>query len=251
MRISPATLFTSLFRSTWLRRLTRLVVYLGLGLAVLFCGLLLSLRFWLVPHVEDYRPDIVAALSRALGQQVEIGKLEAGWDGWNPTLMLTDFRVIDASGKQVLALPKVSNSVSWKSVLVLDLRLRSLDIERPQLEIRRDPQGMLHVAGLTIDPNARGDDTRVADWLLRQHSVSVREALILWQDDFRHAPQLVLDRVNLRLENSGNRHRFGLSGTPPDQLAAPLDLRGEVKGGSLKNWQQGSGKFYLRLDYAD
>lgn len=244
---SPA----ALLRNPWLRRLARLAAYLGAGGAVVFAALLLALRFWVIPHIEDYRSDVVAALTRAVGEKVEIGSLSAGWDGWNPTLALTDLKVIDASGKAVLRLPKVSNSISWKSLFVLDLRLRSLDIERPQLQIRRDENGRLHMAGLTIDPNVHGDDTRLSDWLLRQRSVRVRDALILWQDDMRHAPQLVLDRVNFRLESKGSRHRFGLSGIPPEELAAPLDLRGEVYGDSFKSWQQGSGKFYLRLDYAE
>jgi uncharacterized protein (TIGR02099 family) len=230
----------------------RTVLALGVGAAVLFALLLLSLRFWLLPNIESYRGYIVAALSRGIGQDVQIGRLEAGWDGWNPTLTLTDLSIVDANGRRVLNLPRVNNSVSWRSLFVLDLRLRMLEIERPQLDIRRDAQGKIHVAGMTIDPTAeRSSDSRAADWLLRQRSVVVRDALIFWQDDLREAPQLVLDRVNFRLENSGNRHRFGFSGVPPEELAAPLDLRGELKVHSFKDWATGSGRFYLRLDYAD
>jgi uncharacterized protein (TIGR02099 family) len=232
-------------------RLLRTVLALGVGALVLFALLLLSLRFWLLPNIESYRGYIVAALSRSIGQDVQIGRLEAGWDGWNPTLSLTDVSIVDANGRRVLNLPRVNNSVSWRSLFVMDLRLRMLEIERPQLDIRRDGQGKIHIAGLVIDPAERGGESGAADWLLRQRSVVVRDALIFWQDDLRQAPQLVLDRVNFRLENSGSRHRFGLSGVPPEELAAPLDLRGELKVRSFKDWTTGSARFYLRLDYAD
>ena len=79
----------------------------------------------------------------------------------------------------------------------------------------------------------------------------IRDALVTWNDDLRNAPQLVLDRVQVRLENSFGRHRFGLTGAPPSDLAAPIDVRGDVRGGSLKEWQKARGRFYVRLDYAD
>ena len=72
-----------------------------------------------------------------------------------------------------------------------------------------------------------------------------------WTDELRHAPQLVLDHVNFRLEHSFGHHRFGLVGTPPATLAAPLDFRGDVTDVSFKDWQEARGRFYVRLDYAD
>ena len=62
--------------------------------------------------------------------------------------------------------------------------------------------------------------------------IVVRDALITWNDDLRNAPQLVLDRVQFRLEHAVRRATgFGLRGTPPPELAAPIDLRGECRGG--------------------
>ncbi len=61
----------------------------------------------------------------------------------------------------------------------------------------------------------------------------------------------MLDRVQFRLENGFGHHRFGLKGAPPAELAAPLDLRGDIRAGSMKEWQQAAGQLYVRLDYAD
>ncbi len=87
--------------------------------------------------------------------------------------------------------------------------------------------------------------------MLRQREIVIRDALILWDDDLRNAPQLVLDRVQFRLENSFGHHRFGLKGTPPPELAAPLDLRGDLAFESMKDWQSAQGRLFVRLDYAD
>jgi uncharacterized protein YhdP len=62
---------------------------------------------------------------------------------------------------------------------------------------------------------------------------------------------LRLEQVNLVLENSGSRHRFGLTGVPPATLAAPLDLRGDIVLPSLSEWQRAEGQVYTRLDFVD
>src|SRR5438876_506705 len=58
-------------------------------------------------------------------------------------------------------------------------------------------------------------------------------------------------RVEFRLENRFGRHRFGLTGVPPAEVAAPIDIRGDVRGRSLGEWHASSGRLYARLDYAD
>ena len=107
------------------------------------------------------------------------------------------------------------------------------------------------MAGIEFDPEQQNDDSRVTEWLLRQPSIVVSDALVTWTDELRHAPQLVLDNVQFRLEHSFGHHRFGLVGTPPADLAAPLDFRGDVTDASLRDWRDARGRFYVRLDYAD
>jgi uncharacterized protein YhdP len=141
--------------------------------------------------------------------------------------------------------------VSWTSLPLFELTLKELTIEGPRLAIRRDRSGVLRIAGIEIDPEVVTGDLPLTDWILRQREIVVRDALILWDDDLRNAPQLVLDRVQVRLENSFGHHRFGLKGTPPPELAAPLDLRGDLVFGSMKDWQNAQGRLFVRLDYAD
>ena len=86
---------------------------------------------------------------------------------------------------------------------------------------------------------------------MRQPQVVVRDALVAWDDEYRKAPQLLLDHVAFRLEQRFGRHQAGLTGIPPADLAAPIELRADVTGESLKDWNQLKGKLYLRLDYAD
>jgi len=220
----------------------------------LFALALLAVRFIVFPQVESHRDAIAAALAAQLGRPIEIAVLATGWDGWNPKLVIEGFRILDreqAGAMPLVELPVVELVVSWTSLPLLDLRLKELVIERPRLAIRRDRAGMLRIAGIEFDPAQAPDDTSLADWILRQRLIVVRDALITWNDDLRNAPQLVLDRVQFRLHNRFGRHRFGLTGVPPTEIAAPIDVRGDVRGVAANDWQRAVGTLYVRLDYAD
>ncbi|MEO8346408.1 MAG: YhdP family protein [Betaproteobacteria bacterium] len=235
-------------------RIFRFLSAAAVAAFALFCVLLLVVRFVVFPRIDDYRERIVANLSSAIGHPVAIASIETGWQGWNPQLTIRGVQVHDRehpAEPALVDLPRVDLVVSWTSLPLMDLRLKQLRIDRPQLAVRRDVQGRLHLAGIEIDPERQGNDTRVTEWLLRQPSIVVSEALVTWSDELRHAPQLVLDHVQFRLEHSGGHHRFGLLGTPPADLASPLDFRGDVTDASLKDWRDARGRFYVRLDFAD
>jgi uncharacterized protein (TIGR02099 family) len=227
---------------------TLIIIAVGGG-----CALLLAVRFVVFPQIESHRLDIAAALASRIGQPVEIDAIATGWDGWNPKLSIRGLRIRERGDDNdaVLELPRVDLVVAWASLPLLDLRLRELIVEGPMLAIRRDAQGRVHLAGFAIDPDRQADDVGLTEWLLRQREVIVRDALIVWEDELRNAPQLVLDQVTFRMEHTLGRHRFALHGTPPVDLASPLDLRGDVLGLDGSDWRRIDGRFYVRLDYAD
>ena len=232
-------------------RFVRIVVVGGFAA---FAIALLLVRFVVFPYVESYRDTLASSLTRQLGHPVAIAAMTTGWDGWNPKVVVEGFRVQDRArpdAAPLLELPEVGLIVSWTSLPLLELRLKELIIDRPRLAIRRDRAGILHVAGIEIDPAQTTDDLALTDWILRQREIVIRDALVTWDDDQRNAPQLVLDRVQFRLENTFGRHRFGLKGTPPAELASPLDLRGDLTATSVRDWQKAEGSLFVRLDYAD
>lgn len=189
-----------------------------------FCILLLVLRYLVLPNIDLYKPEIERQAGRALGNQVRIERIYASWEGFRPSLFLGDVSLHDAQGRQVLALPSVSATLSWWSIMAREVRFESLAIIRPQLEARRDASGTLFVAGIRIDPQHQGDGSG-ADWLLRQREITIRQGRIVWTDGLRAAPPLALDDVGLVLQNKWNSHRFALRATPPAALAQPLDVR--------------------------
>jgi uncharacterized protein (TIGR02099 family) len=230
----------------------RVTVRVLFALLALFCVLLLVTRFLIYPQLESFRGRIGAMLQHQIGEPVELGALSGGWDGWNPRLDIENLRVVDGkSGLPLLILPEVHLTVAWTSLLFVDLRFKEAVLDRPHLDVRRDVDGVLHVAGLTIDPRQGDDNAAPANWLLRQRRILIHNGTFTWRDEQRQAPPLELTRVEFRIENRFGRHRFGLTGAPPAAIAAPIDLRGDITSHSLGEWRGSSGRLYARLDYAD
>ena len=231
-------------------RLFRLLMWVLIITAAGFSFLLLSLRYWLLPEIEQYRENIASAISHASGQNVTIGGINANWDGFRPHMRLRTIKVHDKEGNITLLLHQLEGTLSWLSLLHGELQFREIVIEQPDLIVRRDVAGAIHVAGFAFNRQLTGDENGFSDWLLRQRQVIINNANILWQDDQRDAPELEL-LVNLRLENRGNHHRFGIRATPPAELAAQLDMRGDFTGESLNIPEQWQGQLFAQIDHAD
>jgi uncharacterized protein (TIGR02099 family) len=195
-----------------------------LALYLVLCLIFLLMRYLVLPNIDQYKPDVEQLASRAIGQPVSIGTIAAAWHGVYPDLVLGNVVIHDQRGEAVLTLPKVEATLSWWSLAVADLRLRRLALEQPDIDIVRDPQGRILVAGMAIDNGKKGDSA-AADWILAQDEIVIRAGQIHWLDQQRGAPELVLQQLDFTLRNSWRNHQFAFKAVPPAALAAPLDVR--------------------------
>ncbi|MFC4931772.1 YhdP family protein [Massilia sp. GCM10023247] len=221
------------------------------ALALLF----LVLRYAILPNIDLYKGDIERLASRALGNQVAIARIYASWDGLNPSLFLGDVSLVDQRGRQVLALPSVSATLSWWSVLAAEPRFETLELIRPHLEVRRDAAGVIHVAGMRIDPKDEDNGGPGGDWAFRQREILIREGRVDWIDAQRGAAALALTDVTLVLQNHWTTHRLALKATPPAALAQPFDVRARFthprfgsRSSDIARWK---GEVYADLREAD
>ena len=231
----------------WLRRAGWSLV----GLYFLIAVAMLVLRFLVLPGVAEHKPQIEAAVSRAMGQRVEIGEISAEWFGLRPRLELTAVKIFDAGGREALGLPYVGVTLGWTTLVAGELRFKSIVLERPQLVVRRDPEGRVFVAGLEMKPDEREHDGVAGDWLFKQNEVVIREGVVEWQDERRRAAPLRLEGVDFLLQNDGRHHRFALRAQPPRELGSALELRGDLVGRTVAELESWNGKLYAAFDYVD
>eukprot|EP01030_Chromulinospumella_sphaerica_P026124 gene26124-26301_t len=146
----------------------------SLGLLVAFWLLLAvawgALHGWIVPRIGEFRPQIEARASQALGVAVRIGDISARSEGLIPSIELMDVALLDGEGRAALRLPRVVVSLSPRSLL--HWGFEQLYIASPDLDIRRAPDGRIFVAGLPV-AQGTGDRNAATDWLFSQGEVVI------------------------------------------------------------------------------
>lgn len=214
---------------------------------------ILTLRYFVLPNIADYKDRIEQKISITAGQKITIGAIDASWNGMNPHLSLRQVAIYDEKDRLALTLHEIETSLSWLSIPLFEPKLASLLIQGPALSIRREPDGSLIIAGIKMGGDSKPE---LANWILRQSRIDIVDATILWQDELRKAPALTLNDLQFSLESPVwerllNRHRFALKATPSAGSSHPIDLRGNLYGSDvsdLKNW---SGTIYGRMDGTD
>lgn len=220
----------------------------------LFCAIFLTLRYAVLPNVASYKSDIEVLASKAIGRKLSISTLTASWQGLNPRLSLKNVVILDQQGRSALVLPSVNATLSWWSLALLDLRFRKIEIVEPSIDMRRDLNGQIFVAGFLIDTKKESDGTGL-DWVLAQHEIVIRQGSLSWNDQFRSAPALNLSELHFLLNNQWGHHKFALRALPGVDLAALLDVRGDFKHPAFSRKKSDvlswTGELYADLRQAD
>lgn len=215
----------------------------------------LTLHWGILPHINDWRPEVEKRASQALGLDLRIGRIEAPSQGWLPTLELRDVVLADRDGRQALRLPRVSAALSWQTLVTLRLRFAQLYVEGLELEVRRDAQGHLHIAGLDLSATAPLDEEGAGlDWLLAQPEFLLRHGTLRWVDQRRGAPPLELRDASLLLRNGLRSHDLRLDATPPEGWGERFSIVGRFTQPLLAragHWQRWAGTLYAELPAAD
>ncbi len=183
-----------------------------------------------LPGIAEYRLDTRRMSSRWPARRWRgpspSARIHASWQALNPRLLLGNV-VVHNRGRASGAEPAAGGCHAVMEVAAGSrLRLDSLQIDRPDLEVERSADGKLYVGGVLVEQTPN-DDGKGLNWLLSQRQIVVRNGWVRWRDAQRGAPELKLEKVDLLLLNQWRHHRFALKATPPAALGAPLDIRAD------------------------
>lgn len=230
----------------------RWLLALLIGAWLLLALSVLVLHSWIVPRIGEYRPALEAQASRVIGVPVRIGSITASGATLFPSFELRDVVLHDPRQREALRLARVVASVSPRSLW--RLTFEQLYIERPEVEVRKDAAGKLHVAGLDMSTETSGEG-RGADWFFAQREFVIRGGTVRWIDESRGAPPLLLSDVQFVARNGPRSHTVRLDATPPAGWGERFTLRGQFRQPLLSvrsgNWQTWDGLAYAELPRID
>ena len=197
----------------------------GLALLALALGLVwCAVHFVIVPRIDTLRPWLLEQTQQRSGLNLQMDAIEVTSNGWVPELALRGVRLLDAQGATALALPEVHVAFSSASLLVGEVE--HIALQGAELEVRRDPQGRIWVAGLLVR-SPDNTDNPALDWLLGQKELRVTGGRLRWVDELRNAAPLDFSDVTLRLRNSARSHELQLEASPPAAWGDRLRLSGQ------------------------
>ncbi len=228
-------------------RLVQWSLWLLLGVALLLALAVAALHWWIVPRINDFRPQVESRLSTALGLPVRIDQLQAdGGSGLVPDFAVQGIHIQQADGADALTLNKVHLALSVRSLL--RLRVDQITIDAPQLQVQRAADGSLRIAGIALPASTNANSTSGADWIFSQRELVLRGGSVTWDDQLRGLPPVTFSDVQLLLRNPGLRHEWQISVRPPMGWGDALELRGRFRQPIWAlhdgNWKHWSGQLY-------
>lgn len=213
----------------------------------------LTLHWWILPRLDEWRPAIETRVGDALGVPLRIGSIKVRSGSWVPAFDIDDVSLLDPDGRVALQLGHVSAALSPSSLWTFQLRFAQLHFDGVQLDARRDAQGRIFVAGVGMTGEASSDRGAI-DWLFEQPELVIRRGSLRWTDEQRDAPPLQLSDVDLVLRNDFLHHAIRLDATPPAAWGERFALRGRFTQpltAPSGNWRRWRGELFAGLPLAD
>lgn len=160
----------------------------------------------------SYKQEIEHWVAEVMNRPVDIGNMDLTWRALRPTLKFSD-----------VALQGVSPATPALEVAELELGFSLADLVRGQVmpvainvvgavvEIVRDPAGTLRIRGISARPVGQ-TQRPIARQLASLVSVDMRDASVLWHDQYRGRPPLWLRGVEMDIDRVGPHLDVEVSG---------------------------------------
>lgn len=217
------------------------VLLLGLSAVVL--------HGFIVPRIGDWLPQLETLASRALGQTVQLGAVQADGQGWVPSVVLQGVQVRNATGQTVLHIERAQAVLSARSLWRLGLE--QLVLDGATLHVQRTAQGQWVVAGVPVVPSSDSAPPRWLDWFFSQPEWVLRGGQLHWHDErvaSTAANAEVWHDLTLVQRNAGRAHDFRLDVQPPAHWGQRVSLRGQLRQPlwhlNAAQWQDWTGTLY-------
>ncbi len=230
--------------------------WLIVAIIVLVALVLISIaitRFVIFPNINHYKQDISTKMTEKIGLKVNIGEIITDWDGISPRVLIRDLDILDNQNVSRIHLTNVRGTFSWLSIPLLHLQMSEILLKDIKLTIQRKKDGAIYVAGIALTGKGKPD---LANWLLKQSALNIKNSTIVWQDELRQAPPLSLNKVNFTLSNPPiskliGQSFFSASATPSSGTSKPVYINGSFFGSDLEQIKTWHGKAYLSISDAD
>ena len=226
----------------------------------LFCALVLTTRWILLPQVDRYKDEIAGFLSDKLHAEVSIGSVSPRWDTFWPQLSMDNvvIRRPDprTSDEHVLHLPQVYASFYWRSILGQPI-FRRLEVTDAEITVRRVGENVFDLAGFVFDFDRSAGEGGGGglEWLLKQGRIDLVNTRLTYSDLIaqprpRHTS---LENINLSFAQEGGEYKAGIQGNLRSLHDNRIDVRVRFTTPLFgeRTWDTWTGELFVAADNLD
>ncbi|WP_158291728.1 YhdP family protein [Lampropedia puyangensis] len=249
------------------RRLLRWLRSIVLSALLILGALWAAMYGWVVPRLDQWRPNVVQYLQDKTGLEITISTLSASRSpNWLPALQVEGITITAPQAPWQVEIPRMQVALSWP--LLLGQQVGSLILEQPQVRLTGPLQAGRHNATLAADANAATNtpQANALQWLLAQPSIRVEGGSLSWQPATPPAPAdsasterqepWSASAINLQLRHSAlrNLHTLDIRFSAAQLLTAPvqLHLQGQDWGRLVQDgwpaWRQATGQWKTHIE---
>lgn len=239
-----------------IRGIVVLTVWSLVAAYFLLAALILTTRWYLLPHVADFKDDIARAIGDATGTEVTIGAVEPSWEKFWPQLHLEDVLLKKADARhdkdEVLEIGEVNATLYWYSVFGTPA-FYNLSVKNVDLTVRRTGKSAYEVGGFGFDL-AAGEKTEkdrenpVIAWLLKQRRINISDSTLRLIDLTNDTPaESRFTDLNLTFERRLTEWIFGAQAVQETNAKNPVDIRARFETSLFSpsaDWRTWKGEAY-------
>lgn len=241
------------------RALHKLVkwIYFLIALTVILLAVLVQSGRSFSHLVDDYEQGIASYLSNKLNAQVEIGRIQAEWNGLKPSLLIENVTINSQADLPIAAFKEARLRLDIiGSLLNARIVWSNLILTQVDMAFMQTADGFWHIPGLPRASHAATkadrDDKKpkhaqldaLVDMLLLSTRIEFQRSHLRFQ--FSSGQDVLLDSPYLLLENSADFHRLSLQIDVDEQpRSVYLVLEGQ---GDPRDETQFRSKGYLQLN---
>lgn len=212
------------------RVLRYLLLFLLLGSAIV-----LTATRVLLASAQDYRLALQGTLSELIELPVQIDRVRAHMQGFNPELIVENIRIParDINAPPAVEIAQMRLKINLLPLLIGEplLALSKLTLSGSKLSIVRSRDGSLAIAGLAVD-----DDFKPPFWLLERGHYTALNSQITWLDEQSGSDPITFQQLDLVLKNAtdGADHQLHLLTKLPKKYGKSLRLSAAINGDVIK-----------------
>ncbi len=177
-----------------------------LAISLILAAVIVQIGRQLAPMVSENHHQFSDYLSQRLGTKITLSGLEANWDGLRPALILSDFRIHDQAGVEVLHVKHAEAQVDLlQSLWRLSLSWWRVEMDHVKLTLSQSEKGW-DLAGLRGEEVEESAEVDPLSGFLTERHVRLNDIQVTFVFDSGRSHTSVL--TSLLLQNDSDFHRL-------------------------------------------